>query len=136
METIGEKIINLRLYSRKACISAGDNSKTAVGLKEQLLCLLLKKNLAPAEIMNTLLITKANVAHLSDSMIKEGLMVKMVSLRDRRQIEYRITQKGIDEITIKIDKITAAFKNILTNEKEAEDAAKCLDEVIRIMSFL
>lgn len=136
MDSIGEKIIQLKLYSRKAVLSADDKSKSAAGLKDLLLSLLLKKNLTPVEIMSSLLISKGNLTHLCASLIKEGLIVRIVSEKDRRAIEYRITKAGETLIKDKIECITKSFEGVLTSESDKAEASAHIDEVLRLMSFL
>ena len=53
----------------------------------------------PGELIETLGIAKSNLANLSKTLISEGVIDSYKSMGNYRNIFYRITEKGLNELT-------------------------------------
>lgn len=150
-EKISDKIIQLRIVTRKACMcenltqnkavniksgKASSDTKNTLTLKSKFLYMLKDRSQTPNELISKLTIGKTNLALLAKQMINEGLIERIVSDFDKRQIEYTITELGQKNINSKQDIIEGMFKNILTNSTEYESALTDIDKVLDLMSYL
>lgn len=137
MESIAEKLIKLRLATRRACRKKdGADKKSVLSLCDKALFLLLGGPLPPDELTDALLIGKANLTHLAGKMISDGLIEKTRRGNDARCIRYAITQKGKDCIRKTLSSLDGEFRTVLTKESDYAAALDNMDEVIRILSFL
>ena len=113
MDSIAEKLIELRLATRRACRKKDAQSKKSVlSLSDKTLFLLLKQPLPPDELMSALCIGSANLTHLTDGMIEEELIEKSRYGNDGRCVCYKITQKGTDRIRTALSDLDDNFKMI------------------------
>lgn len=136
--SISEKIVELRIATRRACMceNTDKKKKNTLSLKTKILFLLKDKNLMPCDIISMLQIAKTNLAIMTSQMADEGLIHKIKSDFDKREITYEITDEGRAYLARRLDIIENAFKNILTDETEYESAVSKVDEVLSLLSFL
>ena len=74
------------------------SKKTNLTIKDKVLVFLLDKNLSPFELIKLLGIAKSNLANLSKTLISEGVIDSYKSMGNYRNIFYRITEKGLNEL--------------------------------------
>lgn len=138
MPDIAEKIIELRIATRRACMceDSTKKKKNTLSLKSKILFNLSKKSLSPCELISSLQIAKANLTILTNQMVREGLIIKTKGTFDRREITYSITDEGREILKTKLDIIEKAFSTILTDEKDYNAAITKIDDVLSLLSFL
>ena len=137
MESIAEKLIELRLATRKACRKNDETAKKSVlSLTDKALFLLLKRPLPPEELTDALCISNANLTHLTDKMTENGLIEKQRCETDGRCVKYSITQKGTDDIRKTVSALDDKFRMILTKESEYVSALDHINEIVELLSFL
>ena len=134
MDKLSDKIVKLRLETRRICMCEGEKSTATMTIKTKALYLI-QNNITPNEIINTLNIAKTNLAILAHDMINEGLIIKKTNLNDKRQISYSITPKGQMELNQKLSIIENRIKKV-TNEKEYNEQLKKFDELLNFLSFI
>lgn len=135
MNSIGEKLIELRIATRYACSIDGSNG-AAVTLKTKLLYLLSQKPRTPLELMSRLCMVKSNLAILCNKAVKGELITKEKLDSDRRVVCYRLTPKGRDELNKTLNVIENEFKRILKSQQEYNESIDKIDAVIHLLSFL
>lgn len=137
MESIAEKLVELRLATRRACRKK-DNAvgKSVLSLSDKTLFLLLKRPLSAEEIKSSLCIGDANLTHLTDKMTADGYIEKIRYENDGRRVGYAITQKGTDSIRALLAQLDDNFRMILNKESEYREALGHIDEVLNLLSFL
>lgn len=86
----------------------------------------------PSLLIQKLNIAKSNLALLSKSLIKEGLIVANKKQSDKRNIFYSTTQKGKQELTRYYDSLTKVFHNRF-KDKEQRLFDKKIDELLSIL---
>lgn len=137
MESIAQKLIKLRLSTRKACRKKdGKASKSVLSLSDKALFLLMDRPLPPDELTDALCISHANLTHLTDKMIRDGLLEKSRVHGDGRCVCFQLTQRGLDEIRDTLSYLDDKFRMILTTESEYNKASDNIDEVLQLLSFL
>ncbi len=137
MESVAEKLIELRIATRRACRKKDPAvGKSVLSLNDKALFLLLKHPLPPEELTDALCISSANLTHLTDKMIASSLIEKSRYGSDGRRICYVITQKGTDTIRAVLSEIDDNFRMILNKESEYREAVEHIDEVLDLLSFL
>lgn len=140
METIAEKLINLRLITRKLCIhenSANKKFKSTITLYDKMLFLLKDKDLSPIELMDILCITKSNLAHLAKTLIHDDFITKINSnTKDNRQINYSITALGQKYLEKYLTNLEINVKKALSSKAEYDDANDKLDDIIELLMFI
>lgn len=134
MNSIGEKLIELRIATRYACYA--DKAAAAVTLRTKLLYLLSQKSQTPPELMTKLCMVKSNLAILCSKAESEELIVKRKLESDRRVVSYSITPKGRNELNKILNALENEFKRILTTEKEYNEGITRIDAVLHLLSFL
>ena len=135
MNSISEKLIELRIATRYACNS--DNRKGGtVSLRTKLLYLLSLRPHTPTELMTKLCMVKSNLAILCNKAAESGLISKQKTSADKRVIAYEITPKGKDELNDTLNSLENEFKRILTSEKEYNESIGNIDAVLNLLSFL
>ena len=137
MNDLAEKVIELRLASRRACMceNQDNNKKSTLSLRTKVMYLI-RKGFSPKEISLKLCIAKANLALITSALAKDGLIVKSHKSKDKREISFDLTAKGDRALDECLETIAQAFKNVLTGTKEKNDAIKKIDEVLEIFSYL
>lgn len=133
MGKMGDNIAALKIATSKAVKTGGSRSFT---LRDSVLFLLSSANMRPSELMDALMLDKTAVAHTMNGLLKDGYVIKASLKYDKRNIEYSITDAGREIVRIKSDEIEALFKNILTDEKEFDEALEATSDVLRLLSFL
>lgn len=138
MNNISEKIVQLRLATRRACMceNTAGGVKNTITLKSKMLFLLRDSSASPAELMSALGMGKTNLAILARDMITENLIERKVDAVDRRHIEYIITDKGKEHIQVRLQAIEKGFKNVLTTTEEYNKATSDIDKILELLSFL
>ena len=69
---------------------------------------------SPQELIYELNMAKSNLALLAKKMISEGLIVRTKEIGNKKQIYYVITEKGLNELSIKMK----AIDNLCSNESK------------------
>ena len=136
MYDIADKIIELRLNTRRVCMCEGEkNKKSTITLKTKVL-FLIAQGLSTKDIILSLGIAKTNLALLTSSLSDEGLIIKKQKIDDKREKSYTLTEKGKQHLVSVKEKINLAFKTLITNDEEYDDAISKIDEVLSLMSFI
>lgn len=137
MKSISEKIIELRIATRKVTLcEAEGRAKTTLSLKSKILFLLKDKDLSPSDIISALGIAKTNLTILTSSMIKDGLIIKYKKPNDQRAVFYSITQKGKEHIGKLISYIDALFDKVIDDEETKNKYINEITDIIDLISFL
>lgn len=93
------QLIELRILLEECCDGFGENGKnTILSSKLKILYMLENVDCSPNEFINTLCIAKSNVATLLKKMIEEGLVDSYKSSINNKNVYYKITNKGIEEL--------------------------------------
>ena len=136
MYDIADKIINLRLNTRRVCMCEGEkNKKSTITLKTKVL-FLIAQGLSTKDIILSLGIAKTNLALLTSSLSDEGLIIKKQKLDDKREKSYTLTAQGKQHLDSIKEKINLAFKTVITTDEEFESAIKKIDDVLDLMSYI
>ena len=136
MYDIADKIINLRLNTRRVCMCEGEkNKKSTITLKTKVL-FLIAQGLSTKDIILSLGIAKTNLALLTSSLSDEGLIIKKQKLDDKREKSYTLTNLGKQHLDSVKEKINLAFKTVITTDEEFESAIKKIDDVLDLMSYI
>ncbi len=136
MYDIADKIIHLRLNTRRVCMCEGEkNKKSTITLKTKVLFLIAQGN-GTKDIILSLGIAKTNLALLTSSLSDEGLIVKKQKIDDKREKSYALTEKGKQHLANVREKINLAFKTVITTDEEFEEAEQKIDAVLDLMSFI
>ncbi len=136
MYDIADKIIELRLATRRVCMcESAQSKKSTMSLKTKVLFLIERGNSAKDIIWN-LNIAKTNLALLTSSLERDGLITKTQKLRDKREKNYTLTDKGIKYLSERKEIINSLFKTLITSESDLEDAVSKIDEVLDLLSFV
>ena len=137
MKELAEKVVELRLASRRACMCENQDNvkKSTLSLRTKVLYLI-SKGCSPKEITLRLCIAKTNLALITTALVNGGLILKTRNTKDKREIIFSLTAKGKKELNDCLETIAEAFKNILTGSKEKNDAIRKIDEVLEIFSYL
>jgi DNA-binding MarR family transcriptional regulator len=133
---IADKIIDLRLNTRRVCMCEGEkNKKSTITLKTKVLFLIEQGN-GTKDIILSLGIAKTNLALLTSSLSDEGLIVKKQKIDDKREKSYALTEKGKQHLDNVREKINLAFKTVITTDEEFDEAEQKIDAVLDLMSFI
>lgn len=136
MYDVADKIINLRLNTRRVCMCEGEkNKKSTITLKTKVL-FLIAQGLSTKDIILSLGIAKTNLALLTSSLSDEGLIIKKQKLDDKREKSYTLTAQGKQHLDSVKEKINLAFKTVITTDEEFESAIKKIDDVLDLMSYI
>lgn len=135
MYDIADKIIELRLATRKACMCEGSCNKSTLNLKTKVL-FLIDKGYSAKDIIATLSIAKTNLALLTSALEKDGLIKKIQRARDKREKAYYITEKGETFLYERKRVINDSFARIFSDDEQFDDACAKVDEVLSLLSFI
>lgn len=135
MESMGKKLIELRIATRSAC-NFEHGRGSGVTLRTKILYLLDQGARSPIELIEKLCMVKSNLAILCNKMVEDGVIAKSKHAEDKRIISYNITDKGREELNRTLETLDEKFKGVLTTEKEFENAGKVLDEAVDLLSFI
>ena len=135
MFEIAEKIIELRLATRKACMCEADygNKKGTLSLKTKIL-FLISRSLSPREIVLATRIAKTNLALLTKSMADEGLIVKNKGNLDKREVSYVLTEKGKTYLDCRLSQIQNDISKNFVSDEQYNDALDVLTRAIELLS--
>ncbi len=136
MYEIADKIIELRLALRRACMCEDSSAnKSTMSLKTKILYLI-AGGASSKDILAALGIAKTNLALITSAMAKEGLITKTHKIGDKREIAYAPTKDGLAYLKERTDRINAAFKGLWKTDEEYEDAKQKLEDALTILSFV
>lgn len=136
MYDIADKLIHLRLNTRRVCMCEGEkNKKSTITLKTKVL-FLIAQGMGTKDIILSLGIAKTNLALLTSSLSDEGLIVKKQKTNDKREKSYSLTEKGTRHLNEIRERINLAFKTVITTDEEFADAENKIDAVLDLMSFI
>lgn len=137
MKLLADKIIELRIATRRACMceNTDNKKKSTLSLKTKILYLI-SKNCSPKEITLMLCIAKTNLALIAKSLIDDGLIVRHRNPRDKREISYTLTAKGKKYLNNCLEIIEDNFKNVFSDEKEYDQAVEKIDRVLETFSYI
>ena len=134
---ISDKLIELKILLRRACMCEGETAKkSTLNLRTKVLFLLKDRPLKVSELIPALCLAKPNATALARSLEQDGLIEKARGLHDRREVTLSMTDAGRAYLARRLEIIESGFKNILTEEKDYEEACDNIDEVIGLLSFL
>ena len=131
---LAEKIIELRLATRRACMCEGKgrSKKNTLSLKTKVLFLIGKKY-SPKEIIASLLIAKTNLALLTKDMAQEGLIVKEKSALDKREVCYTLTENGKNYLDERLKAIDENLSQVFPDEANVNEAIALIDKTIALL---
>jgi DNA-binding MarR family transcriptional regulator len=110
-----KKLIRLRIATRRVCCFE-DKEKKLISLKTKMLFLLyLNDEMKPYQLIDRLKVSKPNLTVLGHELLKEGLIEK-TALSDKRNIIYKINNKGRLNIEEKLNKVDIEGVDIDTNQ--------------------
>jgi DNA-binding MarR family transcriptional regulator len=98
---ICDSLIELRIALATSCDGfsvTNSNKDILLSSRIKVLHLLSTKDMMPGELIESLGIAKSNLANLSKSLIAEGVIDSYKSMGNYRNIFYRITDKGLNEL--------------------------------------
>ena len=98
---ICDKLIDLRIALTTRCdgfSATNSNKDILLSSRIKVLHCLNYKDMMPSELIESLGIAKSNLANLSKALIAEGVIDSYKSMGNQRNIYYRITDKGINEL--------------------------------------
>lgn len=134
---LAQKIIELRLATRRACMCEGKDQakKNTLSLKTKVL-FLIDKGCSPREIIASLVIAKTNLALLTKEMAAEGLITKTKGTLDRREVCYSLTDNGKKHLNERLFIIEEGVKSGFVTEDDYLEALALLDKAAGIINGL
>lgn len=135
MYDLAQKIIELRLATRRACMCEGrdQSKKNTLSLKTKTL-FLIDKGCSPKEIIAALVIAKTNLALLTKDMAAEGLIVKTKGTLDRREVCYSLTDNGKKYLNERLFIIEEGVKSNFVTEDGYLEAIALLEKAADIIN--
>lgn len=135
MYDLAQKIIELRLATRRACMCEGRDQakKNTLSLKTKTL-FLIDKGCSPKEIIAALVIAKTNLALLTKDMDAEGLIVKTKGTLDRREVYYSLTDNGKKYLNERLFIIEEGVKSNFVTEDGYLEAIELLEKAADIIN--
>lgn len=137
MKKISERVVDLRIATRRACMceNANNNKKSTLSLKTKVLYLI-AHDCGPKDIQLILCIAKTNLALIAATLVKEGYAVKSRAYDDRRHVRYAVTGKGRKYLACCLDNIEKSFKEAFPDKESYDDALKKLEDALDVFSFI
>ena len=134
MHKLAEKIIELRLATRRVCMCEGKEGakKNTLSLKTKVL-FLISKEFRPKEIIASMKIAKTNLALLTKEMADEGLIEKLKDGLDRREVTYSITAKGQEYLDTRLSSIENELSSSIASQFQYDEALALIDTVITLL---
>ena len=74
------------------------NKSTPLSTRIKILYALKDKDMTPNEFIEEICIAKSNLANLLKSLISDGVVIGYKNADNSRNVNYRLTQKGLDEL--------------------------------------
>ena len=135
MYDLAQKIIELRLATRRACMCEGrdQSKKNTLSLKTKTL-FLIDKGCSQKEIIAALVIAKTNLALLTKDMAAEGLIVKTKGTLDRREVYYSLTDNGKKYLNERLFIIEEGVKSNFVTEDGYLEAIALLEKAADIIN--
>ncbi|MDD7157814.1 MAG: MarR family winged helix-turn-helix transcriptional regulator [Firmicutes bacterium] len=137
MKKISERVIDLRIATRRACMceNVSGKGKNTLSLKTKVLYLI-AHDCGPRDIQLILCIAKTNLALITASLTKQGLIVKSRDYNDRRHVRYAVTGKGRKYLSTCLDVIEKSFASAFPDKESYGDALKKLEDALEVFSFI
>ena len=124
-----QSIVELKLASDRIAEGKGVGAGVFT-VKFQLLYLIAVFGQAtPSELIYELNMAKSNLALIAKKMISEGLIIQTKEPGNKKQIYYKITEKGLKELNLKMESIENAYntdKQLLRHLGDVVDVLKKL----------
>ena len=127
IDSFAKSIIELKLVSDR--IIAGKGSGSGIfTVKYQMLYLIANnEKISPTELIHELNMAKSNLAILAKKLIDEGLILRVKEAGNNKQIYYIITEKGLNDLSIKMESID----NLCS--EESKEMIKHLDKTVQTL---
>ncbi len=123
IKSIASAVVNLeRVFNR-----VGSGNKAGLTLRMQVL-IAAKENggtISVKQIFDSVKIVKSNLAILCKKLVEAGELSKNKSSKNRREVIYKLTQKGEAEVETFLAEADKAFTKILTDKEQAELNKAC-----------
>ena len=129
-----DRLIDLRIMLTSACdgfSTEQSNKNIILSSRIKLLYLLSEKDMTPAELITTLGIAKSNLANLTRQLIEEGVIENYKVLDNMRNIFYRITSRGIEELQSYKKSLSKLFTE--KYQDNLEEINICLDKILKLL---
>lgn len=128
-----DNLIDLRIYLAKTCdglVSTQNVKVSMLSTRLRILHLLEVRDYSPSELISILCIAKGNLANLLKNMIENGVVESYKNIENSKNIYYRLTEKGRNEIKEYKDNLNSIIsKEGLYNS----ELAKKMDDIIQIL---
>jgi DNA-binding MarR family transcriptional regulator len=131
---ICDKLISLRIAltaeSDGFSLEQG-NKNILLSSRMKILYLLSEKDMTPVELILMLGMAKSNLANLSKLMIADGVLESYKTMENLRNVYYRITPQGMQEL----HEYKLTLKNVFCNKhKENLDKIESsIDEILELL---
>ncbi len=132
---ISEKLVELRIDLERLCdgFSTVDLSKNVIlSTRVKILYELKIHDRNPGELISTLCVAKSNLANIIKSMIDDGVVTSYKSGTNLKNVNYTITQKGINELNAYLDRMSECFYNNFAGD--TMQLSSKMDEILRILN--
>ena len=133
-----KQLISLRILLQKLCDGFDEkdaNKKSILTMKHKVLFLLNENGeTSPVYLINKLCIAKSNLALLCKGLLEEGLIISKKNESDKRNITYKITQKGEKELDNFLKSMSEQYAVLTKSEREVRLIEKKLDDVINFLN--
>lgn len=134
--SIAEKIFQLRIATRKACMCEKEkNKKSTLSLKTKVLYCI-SRGESPKDICLSLLISAANLTIITRGLVRDGLITKGRASRDKRELCYALTDDGKTYLRVRLETVEKQFKNLFTTNKQYDEAMRKLDDALELFAFV
>ena len=134
MGKLSQKIIELRLATRRACMceDGGSTKKNTLSLKTKVL-FLIEKGCSAREIIASLVIAKTNLALITTELCREGLITKSKGLVDRREVNFTLTEDGYRYLAEREKSIEDEIGFYFGSEDEYDHAIEVIAKAIAVL---
>ncbi|MCH5158081.1 MAG: MarR family transcriptional regulator [Clostridiales bacterium] len=130
---LADQILSLNLTTRKICKNCENG--TVISQKMRLLYLLRDEVLSPKDLVSELSIAKPNLTILARNMVAEGLIEKLRVENDMRAINYKITEKGKQELSRMTAELNEYIvKQLDASESEIAEGEKALESALSFLN--
>ena len=132
---ISEKLVGLRIELARLCdgFSQSELSKNVIlSTRIKILYELKIHDRTPGELIAMLCVAKSNLANIVKSMIDDGVLTSYKSGTNLKNVNYAITNKGINELNAYLDRMSECFYNNFAGD--AMLLADRLDDFLKILN--
>ena len=129
-----DEIITLRIMLMKVCdgFSIKDSSKNSMlSNRIKILHILDDKDCTPEQLIDYLCMAKSNLANLLKSMIKDNVVLGYKNLDNSKNMYYRITEQGKEELNKYKITMLGQFRSKCRGSEE--QLSKNMEEIINIL---